>query len=126
MAGANLAHLAAEIAQLGGFGSIITNTFNIKLEAPYYLQPDWEIPADRYNNRERLLFQRARIAGIRALIMRPHTHELPTPWGHGPAHVELMAPVRIRPALGIGVGQIALVTVEVEGNDEWWHGNVSP
>jgi len=101
-----------------GLPSLVPGTLNIKIDEPYIARPDAKITAAEYNGAEEIKLQRCRIGGIRAVIMRPTTHEVIRRYGHGRKHFELLSHRHLRTALGIGDGDA--VTVELEGDAEWW------
>src|SRR3970040_2983668 len=74
-------------------------TLNLRLEAPYSLQPEVSLTSDECNGWEPLALQRCGIGGIRALIVRPESHEIGE--GHGPAYLEIVAEDHLRRALSL-------------------------
>jgi CTP-dependent riboflavin kinase len=61
---------------------------------------------------------------MKAIIMRPHTHETLSNFGHGPAHLELMSPFHLKSILGLKAGDE--ISVEVEGDEDWWNSGKVP
>jgi hypothetical protein len=111
------------IAARIGLPSLIPGTFNISLDAPFLVQPDAALSAIEYNGWEVILLQRCTIFGRAAVIARPHTHEIePKPgelrFGHGIAHIELMASFDITQTFAFTPGEA--VEVEVLGDERWW------
>lgn len=102
-----------------GLGPLRPGTLNVLLPAPYIVSPDALIQAYEYPLfREVIKLQRCRIGRIRAVIVRPSTHELGK--AHGPAYLELAAKVNLRDCLRLADGDE--ITVEVGGDARWWRG----
>lgn len=80
---------------------------------PYVVLADATIAEAEYNGAELIKLQRCLLRGVRAVIMRPHTHELSPPRGHGPAHLELLSHIHLRTTLALSDNEA--VQVEVEG-----------
>jgi CTP-dependent riboflavin kinase len=118
VAGRNLAHIAHLIEQRTGVRPLIPGTLNLALPEPYIVTADAQIEKDEYNKVEYIKLQRCRVGGVQALIMRPNTHE--AGYAHGPAHLELLSTIMLRKHLGANDGDS--VSVEVEGNEQWWAG----
>jgi CTP-dependent riboflavin kinase len=116
VAGRNLAHVMGLIEQRTGLGPLIRGTLNLAIPEPYIVIPDAQIEVHEYNHHEYIKLQRCRIASVRAIIMRPNTHE--SGLAHGPAHLELLAPINLREHLQLRDGQT--IQVEVEGDEVWW------
>jgi CTP-dependent riboflavin kinase len=97
------------IRERTGLGPLVPGTLNVALAAPYFVTPFATITRQEYNRLEEILLERCCIGGIRAVIMRPDSHERGA--AHGPAHLELMAEVRLRDALGLEDGAEVEVVV---------------
>lgn len=111
----HLAPIAALIRARTGLAALVPGTLNLRLGAPYRFEPDTEITAAEYGY-ERLKLQRCCVRGVRAVILRPESHEAGN--GHGDAYVELLAAVHLRTALGLADGD--LVDVVVGGPRSCW------
>lgn len=118
VAGDNLAPVVPLILERTGLCSIVKGTLNLSLQAPYIVLADAVITGQEYFSGETIKLQRCLIRGIRALIMRPDTHEGTPPFGHGPAHLELLSEYHLTSELGLSAGSI--IDVEVEGDEAWW------
>lgn len=94
----HLAPIADLLRQRAGFATLAPGTLNIRLGAPYYFEPDAEISHAEYGY-ERLKLQRCCLRGLRAVILRPETHESGN--GHGASYLELLGEVPFRAALGL-------------------------
>ena len=118
VAGDNLALVVPLILKRTGLRSLVKGTLNLSLKAPYIVMADAVITGKEYFSGETIKLQRCLVRGIRALIMRPDTHENTPPFGHGPAHLELLSEYHLTSELGLSPGSI--VDVEVEGDEAWW------
>jgi CTP-dependent riboflavin kinase len=92
----HLAPVADLICRRTGLPSVAPGTLNVRLGAPYRFEPDAEITALEHGF-ERLKLKRCCVRGVRAVILRPETHECGN--GHGDAYLELVAAVHLRTAL---------------------------
>lgn len=108
VAGEHLAPIAGLIRERTGLRTLVPGTLNLRLGAPYSFAPDAEITHAEYGY-ERLKLQRCCVAGYRAVILRPESHEAGN--GHGDAHVELLAEVHLRSALGLQDDDILDITI---------------
>ncbi len=105
-----------------GVRGLVEGTLNLQISEPYYVTPRAvitiaEYPLNRTSGLEETIkLARCVIAGHKAIIMRPDTHE--DGRFHGPAYLELMGKVRFREELSLHDG--SLITVEVEGDEDWW------
>lgn len=111
-AGWFLAHVEGLIEERTGLANVVPGTLNVELSEAYFVRPDTIIGRDEYNDAESLLLERCCIGGIRAVIIRPDSHERGN--AHGPAHLELMAEVKLRDALGLEDGAAVEVVVGEE------------
>ena len=119
LAGKNLPHVVPLIPQRTGLPKLVPGTLNVRLPDPYYVDaPDAVITAAEYNGVEVVKLQRCVVSGLRAIIMRPDTHERIPGFGHGPGHIELLSAYHLRTALGLADN--SPLEVEVEGDDAWW------
>lgn len=104
----HLAPIAGLICARTGLRTLAPGTLNLRLGAPYRFESDAEIGHAEYGY-ERLKLQRCCVLGHRAVILRPESHESGN--GHGDAHVELLAEVHLRSALGLHDDDILDITV---------------
>ncbi len=118
VAGNNLAPVVPLILERTGLHSLVKGTLNLSLQAPYIVLADAVITGQEYFSGETIKLQRCLIRGIRAIIMRPNTHEGTPPFGHGPAHLELLSEHHLTSELGLSAGSI--IDVEIEGDEAWW------
>jgi CTP-dependent riboflavin kinase len=99
-----------------GLSGLVEGTLNVWLAEPYPINAVPAIQRHEYNDREWIKLQRCRVAGLRAVIMRPENHEKS---GAPDIHkLELMCTVRLREHLRLS--DEAEVLVEVEGDEQWW------
>jgi hypothetical protein len=101
IAGDNLAHVVTLILQRTGLRSVVKGTLNITLDAPYIVTPVATIEAAEYNDIETIKLQRCVIGGLRAIIMRPDTHERPPTRG---LQLELLSEYHLRSTLNVADG----------------------
>jgi CTP-dependent riboflavin kinase len=101
-----------------GLKDLVPGTLNIKIDQDYIVLANASISPSEYGFDETVKLQRCIIAGCKAIIMRPDTHETRINWGHGKDHLELMSPLHLRIELNLIDGD--QVTVEVEGGEDWW------
>ena len=92
----HLAPVADLICRRTGLPSLAPGSLNVRLGAPYRFEPDAEITPLEHGF-ERLKLKRCCVRGVRAVILRPETHEAGN--GHGEAYLELLAAVHLRTAL---------------------------
>jgi CTP-dependent riboflavin kinase len=116
-ASGNLASVASLVCRRMGLPRAHPGTLNLRLSAPYIVQPEAEIAAAEYHGWERLLLRRCCVRGLRGVIVRPETHE--TGNGHGPAYLEILAEVHLRSALALADGD--LVEVATGGTMTCWN-----
>jgi CTP-dependent riboflavin kinase len=122
VASANLREVMHLIEARMGVRGLLEGTLNLQITEEYIVTPEAVIAVSEYPlNRtsgleETIKLARCVIAGRKAIIMRPDTHE--TGLFHGPAHLELMGNVNFRQTLGLNDG--SSVIVEVEGDEDWW------
>lgn len=109
LATANLSPVTALICARVGFRRLQPGTLNVRLDAPFAVDADAEISAAEYHGWERLKLRRCCVGGLRAVIVRPETHEAGN--GHGPACVELVAEVHLREALGLADDDLVEIVV---------------
>ena len=117
VASANLAPVEHLIIERTGLPSVVPGTLNIVLAGSYVVEPDAEITAAEYNQIEVIKLQRCILRGVRAVIMRPDSHEL-TPRGIG--RLELMSHYKLRTHLKLDDNEE--VEVEIGGDRDWWDG----
>lgn len=117
VASQNLAQVVGLIEFRTGLSPLVPGTLNLAIPASYIVIPDAQIELAEYNNVEFIKLQRCRIAEVRAIIMRPNTHELG--YAHGPAHLELLSTIVLRAHFHLHDGDV--VDVEVEGDATWWN-----
>lgn len=104
----HLAPIAGLIRERTGLRTLAPGTLNLRLGVPYRFHPDAEITHAEYGY-ERLKLQRCCVQGYRAVILRPETHEAGN--GHGDAHIELLAEIHLRSALGLQDDDVVDVTI---------------
>lgn len=119
VAGKNLAHVEHLILARTGLPLLVPGTLNVAIEHRYIVAGDAEISAREYNGFETIKLQRCVVRGVRAVIMRPHTHELDPPAGHGPKHLELLSHRHLRDRLELGDREA--LEIEVCGDASWWN-----
>jgi hypothetical protein len=119
VAGDNLLLSAPLILRRTGLKSLEKGTLNLSIAEPYFVSADARLSGNEYFSGEPIKFQRCVIQGLRALIMRPETHETNPGFGHGPAHFELMSEHHLTRTLGLSPGM--QVEIEVEGDEAWWN-----
>jgi CTP-dependent riboflavin kinase len=123
IASGNLAPNMERIASLMGLTELVPGTLNVEISEDYVVQADAKIfPHEYIPNRgshlqETIKLQRCLIAGRKAIITRPDTHEI-CGWGHGTRCLEIMGREKFRQALSLCDG--SQVDIQVEGNDRWW------
>jgi CTP-dependent riboflavin kinase len=117
VAGKYLAHVEHLICERTGLPSLIPGTLNVGLEYQFIVLPDATISAKEYNDHEVIKLQRCVVRGVRAVIMRPHTHELSPPGGHGPKHLELLSHRHLRDYLRLSDNET--LAIEVGGDLSW-------
>ena len=115
-AGPNLATVESLILQPTGLRSMAPGTLNVRLAQDYIVQADATIEPHEHKHHERLKLQRCRVRGHRMYIMRPEPHE--GLGGLGANVLELISPIPLRRTWGVEDGE--QLTVEVEGDEEWW------
>lgn len=106
------------ILQRSGLKSLVRGTLNLKLPESYIVPPDFVLVGSEYITGETIKFQRCVVRGLRALIMRPETHERIAGYGHGTDHLELMSAYHLTTVLHLSPGDV--VQVEVDGDEAWW------
>jgi len=125
MATPNLSPIMALIESRIGLPSLVPGTLNVTIPEEYIVVADAlihprEYPYNRQSNLgETIKLKRCLVAGYKALIVRPDSHELGTGHFHGKAYLELMGQIHFRKSLGLADG--AVIEVQVEGDDLWWH-----
>src|SRR5689334_8344641 len=90
----NLAPFLTRIVERTGLPSVVPGTLNVSIDKPYIVQPDARLTKAEYYGYEEIKLQRCRVRGVRAIIMRPVTHEAGA--AHGPAHLELLCHLHLR------------------------------
>jgi CTP-dependent riboflavin kinase len=119
---ANLKPVLGLIESRMGMVNLVEGTLNVRILEDYLVIPatsilPHEYPLNRFTGlNETIKLQRCVIAGHKAIIMRPDTHE--RGMFHGPKHLELIGAVKFRQVLGLE--DESAVDVEVEGDDSWW------
>ncbi|HUY90030.1 MAG TPA: DUF120 domain-containing protein [Pirellulales bacterium] len=122
VASPNLHHVKHLIEERTGLSDLVDGTLNVRIEGCYFVTANATISKEEYDKIEGIKLQRCRIGGLRALVMRPETHEQGT--APGATRLELMCTVRLRDHLHLEDGD--KVSVELEGDDAWWNGAVQP
>lgn len=124
MATPNLNPVMRLIESRVGLANLIPGTLNVTIPEEYIVTADALILPDEYpyNNEshlgESIKLQRCVVAGYKAVIVRPDSHELGAGQFHGKAYLELMGQMNFRHALGLTDG--SSVEIQVEGDDRWW------
>ena len=119
VAARNLAGVMPLIETRVGLSNLAPGTLNVQIPEEYIVKANATISPQEYGLPETIKLQRCLVSGYKAIIMRPDTHETLLNWGHGKDHLELMSPFHLRNTLNLKDGDA--VTIEVEGNDEWWN-----
>ena len=88
----SLEKLMPRIRNLSGLRELKQGTLNIRLQHPYEERPDFTIPACDEHPNESVSFQRCRVLGHGALIMRTQNGKK----YHGLEVLEIMADVNFR------------------------------
>jgi CTP-dependent riboflavin kinase len=107
----NLKTVEQLLLERAGLPSMAPGTLNVTLPFDYVVRPDATIELHEYFTGERIKLQRCRVRGRRMIIMRPDSHELPG--GIGANVLELISPLHLRIAWGLG--DLEKLEVEVEG-----------
>lgn len=115
----NLAGVMHLIEARMGLTSLKPGTLNVRIQEEYIVIADATISPQEYGLPETIKLQRCLVSGLRAIIMRPDTHEKRPNWGHGKAHLELMSPFHLRRTLVLNDGDE--IEIQVEGDDNWWN-----
>ena len=95
VASGSLDPLMAKIRERSGCPNLQRGTLNVRLADPYPGHTDFEFLAHEHAHHEDVKFERCRVAGIPALIMRTSTNF------HGDSVLELMAESHLRSVLGV-------------------------
>jgi len=125
MATPNLNPILSLIESRIGLPNLVPGTLNASIPEEYLVVADalilpHEYPYNRQSNLgETIKLKRCLVAGYKALIVRPDSHELGNGNFHGKAYLELMGQIHFRNTLGLSDG--AAIEVQVEGADLWWH-----
>lgn len=121
----NLAPVMQLIEQRTGLTKLVPGTLNVIIPEEYIVRADAFIYPEEYprnqkmNDHETIKLQRCIVAGYKAIIMRPDSHELGAGQYHGKKYLELMGQKNFRETLQLT--NESYVEVEVEGDDKWWH-----
>jgi CTP-dependent riboflavin kinase len=105
--------------------NLVPGTLNACIAEEYIVIADalilpHEYPYNRQSNLgETIKLKRCLVAGYKALIVRPDSHELDAGHFHGRAYLELMGQIHFREVLGLADGDV--IEVQVEGHDLWWY-----
>ena len=118
LASGNLAHVMHLIEKRMGLSGLEKGTLNVEIGEEYIVQPDAVISVEEYGFGEAIKLKRCVTFGRKAIIMRPEKHETVPNFGHGKTCLEVMSCVNFRETFGLGNG--SSVTVEVEGDEQWW------
>jgi len=105
----NLEAVTDLICRRTGLRSLVPGTLNLRLESPYFLDADVDLTQEECSGWEAISLQRCCIGGVRALIVRPRSHDAGE--GHGPAYLEIAAEDHLRRRLALRDGDIVAVTV---------------
>jgi CTP-dependent riboflavin kinase len=121
----NLAPVMGLIEKRIGLADLQPGTLNVKIDEEYIVISDAiispnEYPLNRQSGlQETIKLQRCLVNGIKAIIMRPDTHENIPGFGHGKNCLELMSPIHFQRTLQLRDGDE--VEVQLEGDDAWWN-----
>lgn len=124
MATPNLNPVMSFIETRIGLAKLVPGTLNVSIPEEYIVPADalilpHEYPFNRQSNLgETIKLQRCLVAGYKALIVRPDSHELGAGQFHGKACLELMGQIHFRDTLGLSDG--CVIEVQVEGGGLWW------
>jgi CTP-dependent riboflavin kinase len=124
----NLAHVVALIEARTGLTNLVPGTLNIKILEEYIVQSEAVINPDEYpfnretNLGETIKIQRCLVAGYKALIIRPDSHEIGSGRFHGKSYLELMGQKHFRTVLALA--DESVVEVQVEGDADWWRSGI--
>ena len=124
MATPNLKPVMSLIETRMALPNLVPGTLNVSIPEEYIVPADalilpQEYPYNRQSNLdETIKLRRCLLAGYKALIVRPDSHELGAGQFHGKAYLEVMGQINFREALGLADG--STVEVQVEGDDLWW------
>jgi CTP-dependent riboflavin kinase len=107
-----------------GLTNLVSGTLNVTIPDEYIVPADAVLTPDEYpynkasNLHETIKFRRCLVAGYKALIMRPDSHEIGAGQFHGKNYLELMGQRNFRETLRLQDG--STVEVQVEGDGDWW------
>lgn len=124
MATPNLNPVLSLIESRLGLPNLVPGTLNVSIPEDYIVPAGalilpHEYPYNRQSNLgETIKLQRCLVAGYKAIIVRPDSHELGAGQFHGKACLELMGQIHFRSTLGLRDGSV--IEVQVEGDDLWW------
>ena len=116
MATPNLNPVILLIENRIGLPDLVPGTLNVIIPEDYIVMADalilpGEYPYNRQSNLgETIKLQRCLVAGYKAIIVRPDSHELGDGQFHGKAYLELMGQIHFRTALHLIDGS----TVEIQ------------
>jgi len=125
MATANLKPIMSLIETRIGLSNLVPGTLNASIPEEYLVVADALILPHEYpynlqsNLGETIKLKRCLVAGYKALVVRPDSHELGAGQFHGKAQLELMGQIHFRTVLRLADGDV--IEVQVEGDDRWWH-----
>lgn len=125
MATPNLNPVMSLIASRISLPNLVPGTLNVHIPEEYIVPADAVLLPEEYpyNRRsglgETIKLQRCLVAGYKALIVRPDSHELGAGQFHGRTYLELMGQIHFRTTLRLTDGSV--VEVQVEGDDLWWN-----
>jgi CTP-dependent riboflavin kinase len=125
MATRNLNPVLSLIETRIGISNLVPGTLNVSIPEEYIVSAHalirpHEYPYNRQSHLgETIKLQRCLVAGYKAIIVRPDSHELGAGQFHGKACLELMGQIHFRSALGLADGSV--IEVLVEGEGDWLH-----
>jgi len=128
LAAPNLAPVVTLIEARTGLTNLAPGTLNVKICEEYIVQSDAVINPDEYpfnretNLGETIKIQRCLVAGYKALIIRPDSHEIGAGRFHGKSYLELMGQKHFRTVLALA--DETVVEVQVEGDADWWRSGI--
>jgi CTP-dependent riboflavin kinase len=125
MATPNLNPVMSLIESRIGLSNLVPGTLNVSIPEDYIVPADALILPHEYPYNEQshlgetIKLRRSLVAGYKAVIVRPDSHEIGAGQFHGKACLELMGQIHFRSALNLSDG--SLIEVQVEGDALWWN-----
>ncbi len=114
----NLKKVMSLIETRMGLPNLQPGTLNVRIQEDYIVIADATISPQEYGMPETIKLQRCLVGGLKAIIMRPDTHETRVNWGHGKDHFELMSRFHLRNTFCLNDNDE--IEIQVEGDNIWW------